>query len=144
MSARIRALVQRPGRKIHWATLGPGETAWIGVGCSIDVPVFGITEHGRDWPAFLNVAEDDAAAVAAGAVGRVCAHCRTALQVASLALAEVDDVRASNLDREALAAQVHTLEGEVRSLRAEIAAWTTAAIGELRASAARRFRPVTR
>jgi hypothetical protein len=111
-----RALVQRPGRKIHLATLTPGDAAWLTV-CDRDVPVFGVTEHGRDWAAWLTAASSPTVPV--------CARCRTPLRLAALALAEVEDVRASILDAEAL-------ETEVRTLRAEVSRWTTAALGEIR------------
>lgn len=117
---RSRALVQRPGRRIHWASLGAGETAWLTV-CNRDVPVFGITEHGRDWPAWLTAAQSTDV--------DLCSHCRTPLLTAALALAEVEDVRASNLDREALLA-------EVRGLRTELSRWTTAALYETRRAGA--------
>jgi hypothetical protein len=120
---RCRALVQRPGRKIHWASLAAGETAWVAL-CGLDVPVFGITEHGRDWSAWLTAAQSLDLPL--------CSRCRAALLMAVIALAELEDVRASIADRDALAA-------EVRALRAERAAWTTAALAETRAAAKHRW-----
>lgn len=115
---RARALVQRPGRKTHFATLAPGETTWIGVGCNLEVPVFGATVTGRDdWAAWLTASQTD--------TGSMCIRCRTPLLVAALALHEVEDVRASNLHRE-------ELEAEVRSLRAEVSRWATAFVDEAR------------
>lgn len=121
---RTRALVTRHGRKQHFATLGVGETAWVPV-CSItDVPVFGATITGiDDWNTWLAAAEHDD--------GAMCSRCRTPLLVAALALHEVEDLRARLVD-------VTALETEVRSLRAEVARWTTGALAEVRAAVRRR------
>lgn len=124
---RTRALVARPGRKTHFASIGLGETVYLAV-CDREVPVFGATITGRDdWTTWLAAAEHDD--------GSMCRLCRTPLLVAALALAEVDDVRAAVAD-------VAALEAEVRTLRAEVSRWTTAALGEgkarLRRLAARR------
>jgi hypothetical protein len=123
---RTRALVQRPGRKLHFASIGAGETAWLSV-CDRDVPVFGASVTARDdWNAWLAAAETDE--------GAMCCRCWTPLRLAALALAEVEDVRASIVDTDAL-------ETEVRTLRAEVSRWTTAAFDEIRhAVHARGFR----
>lgn len=121
MTARTRALVGRHGRRIHFASIAPGETAWLAV-CDRPVPVFGASEHGRDWPAWLTAAEDPEA--------NLCRQCRTPLLVAALALREVEDVRASNLSRERL------LE-EVRSLRAQLLSAGRGALDSARRAIAR-------
>lgn len=113
---RERALVQRTGRKIHWASRDAGDHAWLTL-CDRDVPVFGLREHGRDWPSWLTAAQDYGLPL--------CSRCRTALLTAGLALAEVEEVRAANLDREAMLAELLTL-------RAERSEWVTAALYETR------------
>lgn len=120
---RQRALVQRTGRKMHWASLGPGEAVWLTV-CNREVSVFGATEHGRDWAAWLAAGQDLDV--------DLCSQCRTPLLAAGLALAEIEEIRALAVDREALLL-------EVRELRAERAAWTTAALAETRAAAKHRW-----
>lgn len=112
-----RALVRRPGRRQHFATLLPGATAWIAV-CNRDVPVFGATVTARDdWNGWIATAEQDGEGM--------CSQCRTPLLTAGLALREVEQVRTRLADVEAL-------EVEVRTLRMQLADWTTAALGELR------------
>jgi hypothetical protein len=129
---RQRALVQRPGRKIHFATLTPGDTTWIGVGCDREVPVFGATVTGRDdWTTWLTAAQTD--------TGSMCIHCRTPLLVAALALHEVEDIRASVAHAEQLEQEVVSLRSEVRTLRAEVTSWAVAGLDEIRHGFALKF-----
>ena len=118
-----RALVRRPGRKLHWATLSPGAAAWVGIGCNLDIPVFGATTTGTDWAAYLTAAQTG---------DTMCLRCRTTLLVAGLALHEIEDVRAANADRDQQAATIRGLEHEIRGLRAELARWVTGALSETR------------
>lgn len=104
MTGRERALVQRFGRRMHFATLAAGEEAWLAV-CDRPVSVFGATRHGSDWSAWLAAAQDPKAPL--------CSQCRTPLLLAALALAEVEDVRASVLDREQLEAENRSLRGKL-------------------------------
>lgn len=103
---RRRALVQRPGRKAHFATIAAGEASWLSV-CDRDVPVFGATVLATEWVDVLLAAKADTA--------DLCSRCRTPLLVAALALDEVEDVRAQNADRVALLERVRRLEGVVRA-----------------------------
>lgn len=121
---RTRALVRRPGRKQHLATTTPGESTWIPVCYVPEIPVFGADVTGRDdWHAWLSAAEYDG--------GVMCATCRNQLSGAVLALRELEGIRARLLD-------VDALEREVRTLRAEVSRWTTAALHEVKDAVARR------
>lgn len=115
---RTRALVRRPGRKQHFATRGPGEDTWTPV-CYVPVlPVFGTETTGvDDWHAWLAAAEHD--------LGAMCALCRHQLAGAVLALRELEGIRARLAD-------VDALETEIRTLRADVARLTTAALDEVR------------
>lgn len=124
MTATSKALVQRAGRKQHWATLIAGDSAWIPVCDVADVPVFGAVETARgDWHGWIAAAEADVARLVAGERPVLCSRCRTALLAAGKALAEVEGIRARADD-------VDALQAEVRTLRAEVARWTTAALAE--------------
>lgn len=118
MTGRSRALVRRQGRKQHFATLGPGDAAWIPV-CEVgDVPVFGAEVTGRDsWSVWLDAARHDD--------GSMCVRCRNPLLIAALALSEVEGIRA-------YAADVAALEAEVEALRVEVERWRAAALEETR------------
>jgi hypothetical protein len=126
MTATTKALVQRTGRKQHWATLIAGESAWIPVCDVADVPVFGAVQTAPgDWHAWISAAEADVARLLGGERPVLCSRCRTALLAAGKALAEVEGIRARTVDVEAL-------QAEVRTLRAEVSRWTTAALAETR------------
>lgn len=107
-----RALVARQGRKQHWAVLYPGEAAWVPVCDVAPIPVFGATITAtEDWTAWLAAADHDEH-------GTMCLRCRRPLLAAARALTEVHSAR------------IAALETENRTLRAEIAHWTTAALAE--------------
>lgn len=132
MTTTTKALVARTGRKQHWATLIAGTTAWIPVCDVADVPVFGATATGEgDWHAWITAAHTDVARLAAGDRPVLCSRCRTALLAAGKALAEVEGIRAQTDD-------VTALRAEIRTLRAEVSRWTTAALYEVKDAVARR------
>jgi hypothetical protein len=118
VSARTRALVGRPGRKTHFATLAPGETVWLSICDRVEIPVFGANVEARnDWTAWLQAAQD--------LETPLCSLCRRPLLVAALALHEVADVRASNLVRERLVEQIERLQDVARRYSARILAAPT-------------------
>lgn len=113
MTDRTRALVARTGRKVHFASIAAGDAAWLTV-CDREVPVFGATVTGRDdWGTWLAVAEHDA--------GAMCRRCWAPLRLAALALSEVEQVRASVANADALESEVVGLRSEVATLRAQVA-----------------------
>lgn len=85
---RQRALVQRPRRKIHLASIGAGEAEWLTF-CDLVVPAAGASF----WTA-------DAVQIADERAADVCAHCHRLLLLSALLTAEhALDVEAAVLAR---------------------------------------------
>lgn len=76
---RLRALVQRPHRKVHFASLGAGEDAWLTL-CDRLLPVEGTAARGGDWEAYVSTEQLDA--------GAMCRWCWAPLTLAGIAVAE--------------------------------------------------------
>lgn len=94
MSAATRALVQRPQRRLHLATLGDG--IWLTV-CDRELPLDGTAAREHAWHDELTEEQ----------VAGSCRRCLAPILVARLALAE---------GHPALVAEVSTLRARVRSL----------------------------
>lgn len=77
MGTRIRALVARPRRKVHLATIGDGETAWLTT-CDRDLPVEGTAAREHAWADTLDGIDP----------ASVCAYCLGHLVVARVVLVE--------------------------------------------------------
>ena len=75
----MRALVQRPRRKVHFASIGAGETEWFTI-CDRKLPVEGTAHRGHDWAAFVSEQQLDD--------GAMCRTCWGPLVLAGLAVEE--------------------------------------------------------
>ena len=80
MSGRLRALIHRPRRKMHLASLGAGETVWLTF-CDLEVPVFGTAYEPRTSIAVEAASEH---------LEALCAHCFRIALAAAVATTEAN------------------------------------------------------
>lgn len=83
---RTRALVRRPGRKLHYATTDG--TGWLTL-CNRDLHTDGTDVVGTDWTAWLTAGRTTDTGL--------CAHCGLALRFAAIAVDEVAAIRADEI-----------------------------------------------
>ena len=75
----MRALVQRPHRKVHFANLVDG--AWLTL-CDRDLPLAGTAARSHDWSAFVTLDTLEG--------GAMCRRCYWPLVLAGVAVAETE------------------------------------------------------
>lgn len=79
MTARLRALVQRPRRKVHFATLGAGDASWLTL-CDRELPVEGTAHRAHDWEQYVTLDRLEQ--------GALCRRCYWPLVLAGIAVTE--------------------------------------------------------